>query len=77
MAQPKTSLNCDPCILTVKQKHITRIITEIITDRADIYSLGCVIYEMLTLSVPHMPPLSMYGEDDSMLEQTFDEDEFL
>ena len=32
---------------------------------------------MLTLSVPHMPPLSMYGEDDSKLEQTFDEDEFL
>ncbi|XP_067930377.1 lymphokine-activated killer T-cell-originated protein kinase-like [Watersipora subatra] len=42
----------------------------LITDKADIYSLGCVIYEMLSLTMPHMPHML----DDSEL--SFDESAF-
>ena len=40
---------------------------EEITSKADIYSLGCVIYEMLSLDTPHadkLPPLDLSVEDD-------------
>ncbi len=37
-----------------------------ITDRADIFSLGCVIYEMLALEAPHVNLLK-FDEDDGKI----------
>lgn len=53
----------------------TRFSVEDVSDRADIYSFGCVIYEMLSLNVPHLPP----PLDDSELDEqeSFDENSML
>ncbi|XP_044277052.1 lymphokine-activated killer T-cell-originated protein kinase isoform X1 [Varanus komodoensis] len=44
----------------------------VITDRADIFTLGLTLWEMMTLSVPH---LNLLGDDDDD-EASFDEDDF-
>ncbi|XP_034277089.1 lymphokine-activated killer T-cell-originated protein kinase [Pantherophis guttatus] len=43
----------------------------IITDKADIFSFGLTLWEMMTLSIPH---LNLLGEDDD--DASFDEDDF-
>ncbi|XP_076873949.1 lymphokine-activated killer T-cell-originated protein kinase homolog isoform X2 [Brachyhypopomus gauderio] len=46
----------------------------IITDRADIFAYGLTIWEMMTLSAPHLEMLDC--EDDSFDEDNFDEDAY-
>ncbi|XP_008935060.1 PREDICTED: lymphokine-activated killer T-cell-originated protein kinase, partial [Merops nubicus] len=44
----------------------------IITDRADIFPFGLTLWEMMTLSIPHLD----LGEDPDGEEESFDEDSF-
>ncbi|XP_064507300.1 lymphokine-activated killer T-cell-originated protein kinase [Pseudopipra pipra] len=46
-----------------------------ITDRSDIFAFGLTLWEMLTLSVPHLQ-LETGDEEDSLDEDLFDEDAF-
>ncbi|XP_035276186.1 lymphokine-activated killer T-cell-originated protein kinase homolog [Anguilla anguilla] len=49
----------------------------VITDKADIYAYGLTLWEMMTLSVPHLEMLdSEDDEDDSFDELDFDEDTY-
>ncbi|XP_018423975.1 PREDICTED: lymphokine-activated killer T-cell-originated protein kinase [Nanorana parkeri] len=45
----------------------------VITDKADIYAFGLTLWEMMTLSIPH---LNLPGEDDDDEEDSFDDDDF-
>ncbi|NXM02020.1 TOPK kinase, partial [Tyrannus savana] len=48
-----------------------------ITDKADIFAFGLTLWEMMTLSIPHLPPGPDSGdEEDSLAEDQFDEDAF-
>lgn len=51
-------------------------VLENISNKADIYSFGCVIYEMLALNIPHLPPL-LDDSDSQFEEESFDEDALL
>uniref|UniRef100_A0A8C5MGJ3 PDZ binding kinase n=1 Tax=Leptobrachium leishanense TaxID=445787 RepID=A0A8C5MGJ3_9ANUR len=48
----------------------------IITDKADLFALGLTLWEMMTLSIPHvnLPPEG--DDEDSFDEQDFDEDAY-
>ncbi|KAJ8396190.1 hypothetical protein AAFF_G00020570 [Aldrovandia affinis] len=49
----------------------------VITDKADIFAYGLTLWEMMTLSVPHLELLdSEDDEDDSFDEADFDEDAY-
>ncbi|KAG9347527.1 hypothetical protein JZ751_005095 [Albula glossodonta] len=49
----------------------------VITDKADIFAYGLTLWEMMTLSVPHLEMLnSEDDEDDSFDEDDFDEDAY-
>ncbi|NXI75568.1 TOPK kinase, partial [Rhipidura dahli] len=52
----------------------------IITDKSDIFPLGLTLWEMLALSIPHLPIPGSAGEDslseDSLSEDSFDEESF-
>lgn len=49
----------------------------VITDKADIFAYGLTLWEMMTLSVPHLEMLdSEDDEDDSFDELDFDEDTY-
>ncbi|XP_028809202.1 lymphokine-activated killer T-cell-originated protein kinase homolog [Denticeps clupeoides] len=47
----------------------------LITDRADIFAYGLTLWEMMTLSVPHLEILDEEDEDEDE-DESFDEDEF-
>ncbi|KAI4893886.1 hypothetical protein NFI96_024333, partial [Prochilodus magdalenae] len=52
---------------------------ELITDKADIFAYGLTLWEMMTLSVPHLEMLnddSDCDDDDSFDEDDFDEDAY-
>ncbi|TFK01558.1 scaffold attachment factor B2 [Platysternon megacephalum] len=46
----------------------------VITDKADIFAFGLTLWEMMTLSIPHLNLPDDDGDDDE--ETTFDEDDF-
>ncbi|XP_062857093.1 lymphokine-activated killer T-cell-originated protein kinase homolog [Trichomycterus rosablanca] len=46
----------------------------IVTDKADIFAYGLTLWEMMTLSVPHLELLDTEGDDDD--DDSFDEDDF-
>lgn len=50
----------------------------VITDKADIYAFGLTLWEMMTLSIPHLnlPPEGADDEEDSFDEDDFDEDAY-
>ncbi|XP_072512691.1 lymphokine-activated killer T-cell-originated protein kinase homolog [Salminus brasiliensis] len=51
----------------------------LITDKADIFAYGLTLWEMMTLSVPHLEMLDSEGDgddDDSFDEDDFDEDAY-
>ncbi|XP_073667446.1 lymphokine-activated killer T-cell-originated protein kinase homolog [Paramisgurnus dabryanus] len=48
----------------------------IITDKADIFAYGLTLWEMMTLSVPHLGLLDTEDDDDSFEEDDFDEDAY-
>ncbi|XP_016392972.1 lymphokine-activated killer T-cell-originated protein kinase homolog isoform X2 [Sinocyclocheilus rhinocerous] len=48
----------------------------VITDKADIFAYGLTLWEMMTLSVPHLEILDTEGDDDDDDDDTFDEDDF-
>ncbi|XP_066560670.1 lymphokine-activated killer T-cell-originated protein kinase homolog isoform X2 [Amia ocellicauda] len=50
----------------------------IITDKADIFAYGLTLWEMMTLSVPHLEELDCDNDDeeDSSEEEEFDEDAY-
>ncbi|NWW75487.1 TOPK kinase, partial [Climacteris rufus] len=49
----------------------------IITDRSDIFPFGLTLWEMMTLSIPHLSQLDSSGlEEDSFSEESFDEDAY-
>ncbi|KAG6922822.1 PDZ binding kinase [Chelydra serpentina] len=45
----------------------------VITDKADIFAFGLTLWEMMTLSIPH---LNLPADDDDDEDTTFDEDDF-
>ncbi|KAG8538809.1 hypothetical protein GDO81_022048 [Engystomops pustulosus] len=45
----------------------------VITDKADMYAFGLTLWEMMTLTIPH---LNLPPEDDDDEEDSFDEDDF-
>lgn len=50
----------------------------VITDKADIFAYGLTLWEMMTLSVPHLEMLDTEGDDDdgkvtTMLSLTYSE----
>nr|XP_057934184.1 lymphokine-activated killer T-cell-originated protein kinase homolog [Doryrhamphus excisus] len=49
-----------------------------ITDKADIFSYGLTLWEMMTLAMPHMDNLGEEEEDDEedSMEESFDEDAY-
>ncbi|XP_044867970.1 lymphokine-activated killer T-cell-originated protein kinase isoform X3 [Mauremys mutica] len=47
----------------------------VITDKADIFAFGLTLWEMMTLSIPHLN-LPDEDDDDDDEETTFDEDDF-
>lgn len=47
----------------------------LITDKADIFAYGLTLWEMMTLSVPHLEMLDTEGDDDDD-DDSFDEDDF-
>ncbi|XP_041661220.1 lymphokine-activated killer T-cell-originated protein kinase homolog [Cheilinus undulatus] len=50
-----------------------------ITDKADIYAYGLTLWEMMTLSMPHLEMLEDDGEEEDeedSMEVSFDEDEY-
>lgn len=54
----------------------------VITDKADIFAYGLTLWEMMTLSVPHLEMLDTEGDDDDgkvtiMLSLTYSELFFL
>ncbi|XP_032910379.1 lymphokine-activated killer T-cell-originated protein kinase [Catharus ustulatus] len=49
----------------------------IISDRSDIFAFGLTLWEMLALSVPHLPLPESGSEEDSFSEDSFDEDAYL
>ncbi|XP_056419728.1 lymphokine-activated killer T-cell-originated protein kinase [Hyla sarda] len=50
----------------------------VITDKSDIYAFGLTLWEMMTLSIPHvnLTPETDDDEDDSFDEDDFDEDAY-
>ncbi|KAM8954354.1 lymphokine-activated killer T-cell-originated protein kinase [Pelodytes ibericus] len=50
----------------------------IITDKSDIYAFGLTLWEMMTLSIPHLnlPPEGDNEDEDSFDEEDFDEDAY-
>ncbi|KAM4903291.1 lymphokine-activated killer T-cell-originated protein kinase [Sylvia borin] len=48
----------------------------IISDRSDIFPFGLTLWEMLTLSIPHLPIPESDSEEDSFSEESFDEDAY-
>ncbi|XP_027765859.1 lymphokine-activated killer T-cell-originated protein kinase, partial [Empidonax traillii] len=49
----------------------------VITDKADIFAFGLTLWEMMTLSIPHLDLGPDTGdEEDSLAEDLFDEDAF-
>ncbi|NXV55462.1 TOPK kinase, partial [Molothrus ater] len=46
---------------------------EAISDRADIFAFGLTLWEMLALSVPHLPPPRDGSDEDSCSEDSLDE----
>ncbi|XP_066036238.1 lymphokine-activated killer T-cell-originated protein kinase [Chamaea fasciata] len=48
----------------------------IISDRSDIFPFGLTLWEMLTLSIPHLPIPESGSEEDSFDEESFDEDAY-
>ncbi|XP_040286885.1 lymphokine-activated killer T-cell-originated protein kinase isoform X2 [Bufo bufo] len=50
----------------------------VITDKSDIYAFGLTLWEMMTLSIPHLnlPPEDDDDEEDSFEEDDFDEDAY-
>ncbi|XP_063771093.1 lymphokine-activated killer T-cell-originated protein kinase isoform X2 [Pseudophryne corroboree] len=50
----------------------------VITDKSDMYAFGLTLWEMMTLSIPHvnLPPENEDDEDDSFEEDDFDEDAY-
>ncbi|NXH31943.1 TOPK kinase, partial [Myiagra hebetior] len=49
----------------------------IITDRSDIFPLGLTLWEMLALSIPHLPIPGSGSEEGSCSEDSLDEDSYL
>ncbi|XP_010621582.1 lymphokine-activated killer T-cell-originated protein kinase [Fukomys damarensis] len=47
----------------------------IITDKADIFAFGLTLWEMMTLSIPHIN-LNLTDDDDDDEDKTFDESDF-
>ncbi|XP_075719912.1 lymphokine-activated killer T-cell-originated protein kinase [Rhinoderma darwinii] len=50
----------------------------VITDKSDIYAYGLTLWEMMTLTIPHvnLPPEDEDDEEDSFDEDDFDEDAY-
>ncbi|NWY22459.1 TOPK kinase, partial [Aphelocoma coerulescens] len=48
----------------------------IITDRSDIFPFGLTLWEMLALSIPHLPLPPSDTEEESFSEESFDEDSY-
>ncbi|XP_048842268.1 lymphokine-activated killer T-cell-originated protein kinase homolog isoform X1 [Brienomyrus brachyistius] len=49
----------------------------VITDKADIFAYGLTLWEMMTLSVPHLEELDSEGDTDSSFDEAdFNEDEY-
>ncbi|KAL4649160.1 lymphokine-activated killer T-cell-originated protein kinase isoform X1 [Arapaima gigas] len=48
----------------------------VITEKADIFAFGLTLWEMMTLSVPHMEMLDLEDEELSFNEEDFDEDAY-
>ncbi|NXD60077.1 TOPK kinase, partial [Corvus moneduloides] len=48
----------------------------IITDRSDIFPFGLTLWEMLALSIPHLPLPESDTEEESFSEESFDEDSY-
>ncbi|XP_062345564.1 lymphokine-activated killer T-cell-originated protein kinase [Cinclus cinclus] len=48
----------------------------IISDRSDIFPFGLTLWEMLSLSIPHLPLSQSGSEEDSFSEESFDEDSY-
>nr|XP_032657606.1 lymphokine-activated killer T-cell-originated protein kinase isoform X1 [Chelonoidis abingdonii] len=48
----------------------------VITDKADIFAFGLTLWEMMTLSIPHLNLPEDDDDDDDDEETTFDEDDF-
>ncbi|XP_018597949.2 lymphokine-activated killer T-cell-originated protein kinase homolog isoform X2 [Scleropages formosus] len=48
----------------------------VITGKADIFAYGLTLWEMMTLSVPHMEMLDLEDEDSSFSEEDFDFDAY-
>uniref|UniRef100_A0A8D2QRJ6 PDZ binding kinase n=1 Tax=Zosterops lateralis melanops TaxID=1220523 RepID=A0A8D2QRJ6_ZOSLA len=48
----------------------------IISDKSDIFPFGLTLWEMLTLSIPHLPIPESGSEEDSFDEDSFDEDAY-
>ncbi|XP_066402264.1 lymphokine-activated killer T-cell-originated protein kinase [Molothrus aeneus] len=46
---------------------------EAISDRADVFAFGLTLWEMLALSVPHLPPPRDGSDEDSCSEDSLDE----
>ncbi|KAM5165013.1 lymphokine-activated killer T-cell-originated protein kinase [Mantella aurantiaca] len=48
----------------------------VITDKADIYAFGLTLWEMMTLSIPHVNLPEEDDEEESFNESDFDEDAY-
>ncbi|XP_073088831.1 lymphokine-activated killer T-cell-originated protein kinase isoform X1 [Manis javanica] len=48
----------------------------IITDKADIFAFGLTLWEMMTLSIPHINLLDGDGEDETFDESDFDDEAY-